>query len=128
MKNLLFVLFATPFLAFVQPDMGMSTITDAIKNGDVETLSKYFDEDVEVAVLDDEDVYDKASAKQKVKGFFDKYQPKSFNQVHQGTSKGKDSQYLIGNLNAGGDTFRVYLYMNVTGGSYLIQEIRFDKE
>ena len=128
MKNLVLILFLAPSLAFIAPDVSMSDISTAIKKGDVETLAQYFDEDVEVAVLDDEDVYDKAEAKRIVKSFFTKYQPKGFNQVHQGTSKGKDSQYLIGNLTANGSTFRVYVYMQTSGGKYLIQEIRFDKE
>ena len=63
-----------------------------------------------------------------LQNFFAKYQPKNFHQVHQGTSKGKDSQYLIGNLTTNNTTFRVYLYMKVAGSKYLIQEIRFDKE
>ncbi len=129
MKNLVFILFLLPCVAFAPAtDASMSAISDAIKRGDVETLSKYFDADVEVAVLDDEDMYAKAEAKGIVKKFFAEYQPKTFSQVHQGTSKGKDSQYLIGNLVAGGTTFRVYLYMKVSNGNYLIQEIRFDKE
>ncbi|MCB0521576.1 MAG: DUF4783 domain-containing protein, partial [Saprospiraceae bacterium] len=46
----------------------------------------------------------------------------------QGASKGQDSQYCIGNLVASSGTFRVYVYMKVSGGKYLIQELRFDKE
>ncbi len=128
MKNSLFILLLIPCLAMVEPNDNVRTITNAISNGDVETLSSYFDEKVEVAVLDDEDVYNKSEAKTIVKRFFSEHQPKNFNQVHQGTSKGQDSHYMIGNLNAGSATFRVYLYMKITGSDYVIQELRFDEE
>lgn len=117
-----------PSVAMVSFDASMAHISKAINSGDVETLSKYFDENVEVAVMDNEDVYDKSQAKKVIGDFFSKNKPKSFNSVHEGTSKGKDSQYLIGNLVAGGASFRVYLYMKVSGSDVVIQELRFDEE
>ena len=126
MKALFFILMLAPGLATVAPDF--AGITQAISKGDAEALSQYFDESVEIAVLEEEDIYNKSEAKTIVDKFFQQYKPKSFSQVHQGTSKGQDSKYCIGNLVAGDASFRVYLYMKVEGSSYLIQEIRFDKE
>jgi hypothetical protein len=126
MKNLLFILFIGSTLAMT--DANLSEISKALRNGNADELAQYFDQTVEIAILDEEDQYDKAEAKQIVKNFFAKYKPSAYNQVHQGVSKGKDSQYTIGNLKANGDTFRVYVYMKVSGGKYIIQELRFDKE
>ncbi len=106
----------------------LADITRAISTGDADALGQYFDQSVEIAVLDQEDVYDKAQAVAVVKQFFTKSQPKAFSQVHQGTSKGADSQYCIGNMTTASGTYRVYIYMKVSGGKYLIQELRFDKE
>lgn len=107
----------------------LAEITRAINAGDADGLGRYFDESVEIAVLDQEDVYNKAQAIAVMKTFFAQNKPKTFSQVHQGTSKGNDSQYCIGNLvTANNQTFRVYIYMKVNGSQYLIQELRFDKE
>ncbi len=124
MKTLLFFIFLLPLVG----NPNLDSIAKALNNGDVQTLSQYFGESVEIAVLDEEDIYDKAKAVQVVGDFFASNKPKSFNQVHQGTSKGKDSRYCIGNMVAGNASYRVYIYMKVTNGKYTIQELRFDKE
>lgn len=126
MKNLLIALmFAIPMLAFTDYE---SEITKAIGSGDIETLSKYFDESVEICILELEDLMDKDEAKSEIKTFFEANNPKSFQVVHDGTSKGQDSKYFIGDLNTSDSMFRVYVYMKSTSDSYLIQEIRFEKK
>jgi len=111
-----------------QVGASLPDITKAISNGDAATLGQYFDQSVTVAILDQEDIYDKAGAINAVKQFFAKNAPRGFSQVHQGTSKGADSQYVIGNLNTSGGTFRAYIYVKSADGKTLIQELRFDKE
>jgi len=129
MKNLLFILILASSVAAVTPqNFNLGQITEALSRGNADALGAYFDNSVEIAVLGDEDVYSKAEAVRVVKNFFSKHKPRAFSQVHRGTSKGKDSQYCIGNLATGGGTFRVYVYMKVAGGKNLIQELRFDKE
>jgi len=127
MRNLLIALiFALPMLAFTADYE--SEITKAIGKGDIETLSKYFDESVEICILDLEDMLEKNEAKAAIKSFFEDYNPKSFQVIHDGTSKGQDSKYFIGDLNTNDSIFRVYVYMKSTSDSYLIQEIRFEKK
>ncbi len=129
MKNLFFILMlATPFLAIGNPPQDLDEITKAIGNGDIATLTKYLDESVEIAILEEEDIYEKSDAVNILTDFFTKYKPSSYSQVHKGTSKGKDSKYLIGNYLSGGKSYRVYLYLSVADGGYRIQELRFDKE
>ncbi|NUQ22415.1 MAG: DUF4783 domain-containing protein [Saprospiraceae bacterium] len=108
-------------------EVNLNAITKAISEGNAEALGQYFDQSVEVSVLDNEDVYAKAQAIKVVKDFFAQNKPKSFSQVHQGTSKGNDSQYCIGNLVTATGTFRVYIYLKVSGNNYTIQELRFDE-
>lgn len=112
----------------LQLDANLPDITKAISSGDADALGQYFDQSVQVAILDQEDVYDRAGAVGAVKQFFAKNQPKSFSQVHQGASKGADSQYVIGNMTTSTGTYRVYIYVKMSGGKTLIQELRFDKE
>lgn len=129
MKNFLFVLLLAPSIAFVNvEELNLDAITKAISSGNADALGQYFDSNVEIAVMDKEETYAKAQAIQVMKDFFAKNKPSTFKQVHQGASKGQDSQYCIGNMTASSGTYRVYIYMKVSGGKQVIQELRFDKE
>jgi Domain of unknown function (DUF4783) len=129
MKYLLFVLFLAPSIAFVNvEELNLDAITKAISSGNADALGQYFDASVEIAVMDKEETYAKAEAVKVVKDFFTKNKPSSFKQVHQGASKGQDSQYCIGNMTAASGTYRVYIYLKVSGSKQVIQELRFDKE
>ncbi len=129
MKKFFFLFVLLPTLGMVNDGgLNLAAITKAISDGNAEALGSFFDSTVEVAVMDNEEVYSKAEAIRIVKDFFSKNKPSSFSQVHHGASKGQDSQYCIGNMVASSGTFRVYVYMKVSGGKYLIQELRFDKE
>jgi hypothetical protein len=125
MKNLLFclVMFAAPFSDSL-PDM--SGITKALQSGDATALASFFASDVELAVLDNEDLYDKAQAEKILTKFFSTNKPKSFSQVHKGTSKGKDSHYVIGDLVSGSKTYKIYIYLEEVGDTYEIKELRIE--
>jgi hypothetical protein len=122
MKSLLFALLIVPVAA------GLADISRALGSGNADALGQYLDNSVEISVLDQENVYTKAQAVQVIRQFFTKNPPRNFSLVHQGASKGSDSEYCIGNLTTANGSFRVYLYMKVTGTNYLIQELRFDQE
>lgn len=129
MKNFLFVLLLVPSVAFVNSEeLNLDAISKAISSGNADALGQYFDTTVEIAIMDKEETYAKTQAIQAVKDFFAKNKPSSFKQVHQGASKGQDSQYCIGNMIATSGTYRVYIYMKVSGTKQVIQELRFDKE
>ena len=127
MKKLLFILLIAPSIAMVTPD-NLSSISKAISNGDAKALSQYFDDKVEVSILDDENLLDKAGAKAALEKFFAKNKPQSYNQVHDGTSKGEGSKYTIGNLRTNDVTYRVYVYMKVSGKKHTIQEISISED
>lgn len=126
MKNLMFIFFLLPSIAMVQPNL--NGISKAISDGDAVALSQFFDQSIEISILDDVDVYDKSEAVKTLQSFFAKNKPKSYSQMHKGTSKGADSQYSIGNLVTASNSYRVYVYLKVEGGKQIIQELRFDKE
>ncbi|MBC7777254.1 MAG: DUF4783 domain-containing protein [Phycisphaerae bacterium] len=131
MKNLIFFLFLAPALAFANNTQGspaLEAISTALSTGDVDVLSKYFADNVEISIQDKEQMYSKAKAAEVLKGFFDANKPKAFAQVHKGQSRENSDQYCIGNLTATSGNYRVYLYLKVNGSSVSIQEMRFDKE
>jgi hypothetical protein len=128
MRNLFFLLFFAPMVAFGQSNVSLEAITNALNAGDADALSKYFSSNVEISIQDKEQVYSKAKAVEVVRTFFNSNKPKSFSQVHKGVSRENSDQYCIGNLTSENGTYRVYLYLKVGGTNLSIQEIRFDKE
>lgn len=129
MKNLLFLLLFAPFAAFAnQGNPSLDAIAKALNSGDIESLSKYFADNVEISIADKEQLYPKAKAIEVIRDFFDVNKPKTFNPVHQGTSRENSDQYCIGNLTALNGNYRVYLYLKVNGANLTIQEMRFDKQ
>lgn len=127
MKKLLFILLIAPSIAMMQPN-NLSSISKAMNSGDASALSQFFDDKVELSILDDENLYDKAGAQKALDTFFTKHKPKSYQRVHDGTSKGAGSKYTIGDLKAGNSVFRVYIYMKVAGDKYTIQEISISED
>ncbi|NRB62491.1 MAG: DUF4783 domain-containing protein [Saprospiraceae bacterium] len=125
MKQLLFLLLVVP----VASQSNLNSITQAISKGDASTLGQFLDKTVEIAVIDREDIYTRSEAERILNDFFNIHEPKSFSQVHKGSSKARNSLYCIGNLVTGKrEIYRVYIYMRVDGDEYVIQELRFDKE
>ncbi len=126
MKHLMIVLLATSSL-FWTTDENLDGISKAMKTGDASALSQYFDADIELTILSDVDILSKQAAKKEIDSFFKQNAPSGYAQLHQGTSKGQQGQYSIGNLTTKNGKFRVYIYMKVEGGKHLIQELRFEE-
>lgn len=127
MKSLLlFCLLTTSWSPTQAQDL--NNIVSAIRGGNAQVLSQHFGGNVEVGVLGQQKTYSKAQAVSTVQRFFDQYKPTSFSQVHKGTSPDGKSKYCIGDLQAGGKSFRVYIYMDDTSGKTVIKELRFDKD
>ncbi len=129
MKNLLFLLFFAPALLMAKPgNPTMDAITAALGSGNVDMLSKYFADNVQISIQDKERTYPKVQAVEAVRSFFTTAKPQSFSEVHKGTSRENSDQYCIGNLASSNGVYRVYLYLKVNGNSVTIQEMRLDKE
>ena len=105
---------------------GNNKIISAIKSGNSAALSKYFNSNIELSILDDEDVYSKSQAQIILKDFFAKHKVTSFTVLHEGGKNG--SNYLIGNLVTSKGTFRVYYLLKKVGNKQLIQQLRIENE
>lgn len=116
------------FTPVTQSTTDFNAIAKALSAGDAGTLAEYFDENVELIVLDEEGIYSKAQAEQVVKKFFVDYPPKSFKLVHKGTNNDK-LHYCIGNMKIGDTMYRVSFYMKQTDDErLLIQELGIEEE
>jgi len=126
MKRLLIILTLLPLSLLAGPDF--SAIAKAINEGNVEKIASFFDENVELTLVDDDGLFGKEQATQLVKRFFDKNAVKSFQLVHQGTNN-KGLHYCIGDLvTSNGEEYRVCYYLKEIGGKYVIQEFGIEED
>ena len=101
-------------------------ILQSLKTGNSKTLSEYFNQNVEMVVLENDNVYSKAQAQQIVNKFFNSNPPENFNIIHQGGKEG--AQYVIGNLVTSKGTFRVYFLLKKNGGKDYIHQLRIEEQ
>ena len=98
----------------------------SLQTGNAKVLSGYFNDNVELVVLDNDNVYSKAQAKQIVSNFFSNFTPESFNVIHQGGKE--ESKYVIGNLKTNNGSFRIYFLLKNNGGKDYIHQLRIEKK
>jgi type II secretory pathway component PulC len=116
-----FIIFSNQIKAQI-PDESIQSL----KSGDSKTLSSYFNQNVEMVVLENDNVYSKAQAQQIVSKFFSNNAPESFNVIHQGGKEG--AQYVIGNLVTGKGTYRVYFLLKKSEGKEYIHQLRIESQ
>lgn len=93
--------------------------------GDADCLSAWFDDNLEVCVVSQESNASRAQAKQILKTFFDAYTPRSFDITH--TAERANMKYALGNLNAGGETFTVTIFVSAKSDGYKIQQLKIER-
>ena len=98
----------------------------SFKTGNSTTLSTYFNQNIELFVLDQDDVYSKAQAQQIVSNFFNQNKAQGFSIMHQ--SGKEEMKYAIGNLVTNNGTFRVSFLIKNDGGKPLIHQLRIEKQ
>jgi len=98
----------------------------SLGSGNSKVLSEYFNQNIELVVLENDKVYSKAQAKQIVSNFFRNYIPESFSILHQGGKEG--AKYVIGNLKTNNGNFRVSFLLKKNGGKDYIHQLRIEKK
>ena len=101
-------------------------ILGAIKTGNADKLSEYFDSNVDLKIVDKENIYSKSQATILVKEFFSNYKILNLELNHEGGPE--TAHFAICNLTTNQGKFRVYfLFKNINGKS-LIQKFRIEKD
>ena len=124
MKAILTSLLAASMImmsSFAQPST-IDEVIGALRSGDADGLSKYFDDNVEVALPVKSDTYSKAQAQVILKDFFDNNAVKGFELKHKGDSPG--GHYCIGTLQTKSGNFRAHVFMKTKGNKEVVKEIR----
>lgn len=124
-KHILLSIFLTMTVLVSSAQIPDDIIT-SIKTGNSTKLSSFFNENVELVVLENENVLSKSHAQQVVNEFFKKNTPQKFSIIHQG-GKG-DSNYAIGNLETINGKFRVYFLIKTINQVSFIHQLRIEKQ
>lgn len=128
MKKSIFLLsIIIPLFAFNMSSVVFSGIISAFQAGNANSLSSYFDSEVEIAIMDNDDVYPKAQAKQIMEKFFTSYKPSSFSKQHEGTSP-SGSNYCIGMLKTSKGVFRVSIHAKSINGKKVVQQVQIEED
>lgn len=101
-------------------------IAIAFKVGTAKELSRFFNENLELSVMEKEDIYSKSQAERIMDDFFTKYPPKKFEFIHKGGKE--DAQYAIGKLVTFNGNFRVYMLLKKKSGKLLIHQLRIEED
>lgn len=104
-------------------------ISVGLETGNAKVLSSYFNQNVELVVLDNDNVYSKAQAQQIVTNFFNKFPPvaeHAFSVIHD--SGKANAQYVIGKLKTEKGDFRVYFLLKQNSGKQYIHQLRIEQQ
>jgi hypothetical protein len=102
-------------------------IAATIRSGSPKNISKYFIENIDLKVIEQEDVYSKPQAEMILKDFFAKHTVKSYTVAHKSEAK-NGSQYVIGTLDTSNGKFRTYFLIKTSGAQTLIQQFKIEPE
>lgn len=134
MKKILTILIALAAFLFpgeraVSQDGGYEVfvpIAKYISQGDVQRLSAWFADNLEVTVISTTRNTSKSQAIQILKSFFQTYKPRSFTITH--TASNASMKYALGQLSAGGEVFIVTIFVNMTGEGFEIQQLKIERQ
>jgi hypothetical protein len=101
-------------------------IVDALKTGNVDKMSKYFDNTIDVTVPGKSNSFSKGQAELVIKDFFNLNKVRAFELQHSGSNP--SSNFIIGTLTTAGGTYRTTVYMRTKGDKQLIQGVEFQQK
>jgi hypothetical protein len=111
------------FITAFKPIAGLDDVINALKSGSAQELSKYIDDNIEIALPDKSDNYSKAQAVMVLKDFFSNNAVTGFEVQFKGENGG--GQYCIGDLKTKSGVYRTTVFMKTKDGKQLIKQIMF---
>ncbi len=100
-------------------------IAKYMSNGDVDKLSAWFADNLEITILYSTNDSSRNQARQILKSFFNSYTPRDFMITHKAGRS--NMKYALGLLNAGGETFNVTIFASCKDDSYKIQQLKIER-
>ena len=127
MKKLFILLTITLFGAAIAKADVFDEVVIALKSGNAKEVSKYFNSNVELTMLNDEGVYSKQQAELVLKNFLTQNAPKNVSIQHRGASA-QGAKYAIAIYECAQGKYRAYIFMKDSGSGMLVHELRIEKD
>ena len=105
-----FLFLAVPSIASAQG--GATALYEAFNNSDANTISAYFNDNIEMVLPNTDNMFSKSQAKAVLYDFFRKNQVKKFVVVHKGNRE--NTAFTIGDLDTQNGNFRVSFFARKT--------------
>jgi hypothetical protein len=119
---LFLVTFSLLFTSY-KPVYSIEEVVTAMRSGDANQLSKYFDDRIDIQLPTKSENYSRTQAEMILKDFFSSNSVKNFQVKHTGENNG--AQFCIGLLQTRNGNYRTKLYMKQKGDRQVLQEIGF---
>jgi len=100
-------------------------IENGLKTGNAKMIASFFNDNVELVILDKENVCSKEQGEMILSDFFSKNRPTDFKLTHQG---GTDSVYGIGKMQTANANFRIYFMLKSFANKPLLVQLRIEKD
>lgn len=101
-------------------------ISKYVQAGDCDKLSAWFADNLELDILGAQNNCTRNQARLIMKDFFNVFTPKQFTIIHK--SGKAPIKYAVGTLDAGGEKFRMILYVKMNESNGCIQQLKVERE
>jgi len=122
-KGAAVILIALFLISFKPYFFSIDDVATAIRSGNVNQLSAYLDNRVDITLPDKTDTYSKTQAEMVIRDFFSNTGVQNFQIKHKGENAG--SEFCIGVLKTRNGDYKTVLFMKLKGDKQLLQELRF---
>ncbi len=123
--NKTLLIFNLIFLIPTQKEIN-ETINTFIQHGKSNELSRYFDEKIELKVVDKENLFSKSQAEKIIEEFFRQFPPDDFTEIKNNTAK-QAKQFVSGRYTSGKFKFKISYLLKKTNDNFLITQLRIEK-
>jgi Domain of unknown function (DUF4783) len=124
LTTILTTVLLTGLLSFAPTTANVNDVVSALKVGDANRISKYFDNLVEISLNDRSHSYSRSQAELVVRDFFTNNDVTNFEVMYKGNVT--DGEYCMGKLTTRHGQYRTSFSLKNRGDQKLIQEISFE--
>jgi len=114
-------------MCFATGIVAQMSVEEAFRKENAQAFHHHFHSHVEMSLPGKENRYTREDAIGLMEAFFSVHAVESFSKVHSGSSRGKVSNYYIGQLITDKGVYRVYIYYDVHDNKKDIHELRIEK-
>jgi hypothetical protein len=128
MKHLIsIILLLTNFSLIAQENLEMpEKLKIGIKKGEAQTVALFFNENIEMSIEGDENIYSARQAEFVLQKFFRAHKPKSFLINHQGIKN--NTSYIIASLQTFQGNYKMIFLLKKSDLSVKIHQLRIENE